>query len=73
MPLAKTCLLTFVFLAAAAAVPAQATETVSCAGTDEPEVSVEMNFGTGLPADRPNWVRVATPDGEWSTLADRRR
>ena len=48
--------------------PALATETVSCTGADDPDVAVEMNLGQGLPADRPNWVRVTTPGGTWSTL-----
>jgi len=48
--------------------PARATETVSCTGADDPNAVVEMNLGQGLPADRPNWVRVTTPGGTWSTL-----
>jgi hypothetical protein len=55
-------------LAVATACPALATETVSCLGTDDPQVVVEMNLGQGLPADRPNWVRVVTPHGMWSML-----
>ena len=67
MQLARTCL-SFAALAAVCA-PAHATETVSCVGTGDPGVTVEMNLGSGLPADRPNWVRVTTPDGAWSTLS----
>ena len=54
MQLARICL-SFAALAAAFT-PAHATETVSCVGTGNPDVVVEMNLGSGLPADRPNWV-----------------
>jgi len=70
MPLSKIMLPALGLAVAAAALPgrALATETVSCLGTDDPQVVVEMNLGQGLPADRPNWVRVVTPRGMWSTL-----
>ena len=67
MQLTRICL-SFAAVAAACA-PVHATETVSCVGTDNADVVVEMNLGSGLPADRPNWVRVTTPEGDWSTLA----
>ena len=47
----------------------RATETVSCTAADDSGALVEMNLGSGLPAELPNWVRVSVGEGTWSTLA----
>ena len=56
-------------LAFAAPHDASATETVSCSAADGSDALVEMNVGSGLPGDLPNWVRVSEGDATWSTLA----
>ena len=56
-------------LAVTAPSGASATETVSCSAADGSDALVEMNVGSGLPAELPNWVRVSEGGATWSTLA----
>jgi len=47
----------------------RATETVSCTAADGSGALIELNLGSGLPAELPNWVRISVGEAMWSTLA----
>lgn len=62
------CRLVGALVALGLAVPAGATETMSCAALDDSETYVEINLGFAA-VQSPTWIRVGTGDAFWTSLA----